>query len=339
MSKNIFSVWLKNGRVGATMQSLMPSILAVTIAIGAETFSWWIAAIAVLGVWCAHMACNLLDDYFDYKADMLKDREKVVRKGIKAYTAKYPYLTDGSATVGQLRGAILAFALVAIACGLIIGWQREWGILLIAAITALLGFFYSAPPIKFCYWGMGELVTGLIFGPLLMEGVYWAASGMLDWRVLSISIPIGLLVVNILYTHSMIDLEGDAASDKTTLAGLLKTDSAKLTMSWLVNFLPYLCVVVAVCLGWLHWAYLAVVLVLPRSIWLFWSLMQFCRKADFSKELEHPRKMLGNMGKDWEGVRKAGLDWFLIRWLTARNIVSGFCLIIIVVKIILLILR
>ena len=53
MSKNIFSVWLKNGRVGATMQSLMPSILAVTIAIGAETFSWWIAAIAVLGVWCA----------------------------------------------------------------------------------------------------------------------------------------------------------------------------------------------------------------------------------------------------------------------------------------------
>jgi 1,4-dihydroxy-2-naphthoate octaprenyltransferase len=186
---------------------------------------------------------------------------------------------------------------------------------------------------------MGELVTGLIFGPLLMEGVYWAASGMLDWRVLSISIPIGLLVVNILYTHSMIDLEGDAASDKTTLAGLLKTDSAKLTMSWLVNFLPYLCVVVAVYLGWLHWAYLAVVLVLPRSIWLFWSLIQFCRKADFSKELEHPRKMLGNMGKDWEGVRKAGLDWFLIRWLTARNIVSGFCLIIIVVKIILLILR
>ena len=76
MSKNIFSVWLKNGRVGATMQSLMPSILAVTIAIGAETFSWWIAAIAVLGVWCAHMACNLLDDYFDYKADMLKDRER-----------------------------------------------------------------------------------------------------------------------------------------------------------------------------------------------------------------------------------------------------------------------
>ena len=336
MTKNTLPKWLKNARVGATMQSLMPSVVAVVMAVGSDYFGWWQAFLAVAGVWFAHLACNLLDDYFDHKADMLKDRERVVRKGIKAYTAKYPYLTDGSATVSDLRKAIAVFCAVAAACGVAVACSRGWGILLIAAAAAVLGFFYSAPPVKFCYWGMGELVTGLIFGPLLMEGVYWAAAGVPDWRVLSISLPIGLLVVNILYTHSMIDLEGDAASDKLTLAGLLKSDSAKLTMSWMLNFLPYLCVLVAVGLGWLHPAYMAVVLMLPRSGWLFWSLIQFSKGADFSRELEHPRKFLGNMGKDWEGVRKAGLDWFLIRWLTARNIVSGFCLIIIVVKLILL---
>ena len=57
---------------------------------------------------------------------------------------------------------------------------------------------------------------------------------------------------------------------------------------------------------------------------------------DFEKELEHPRRMLGPMPKDWAGIRKAGLDWFLIRWMTARNIVSDFCLLFIVVKVILL---
>ena len=339
MARNHFSIWLKNARVGATMQSLMPAVVAVVMAIGGETFSWWPAVIAVAGVWCAHLACNLLDDYFDYKADMLKDRERVMRKGIKAYTAKYPYLTDGSATVGGLRKAIACFATVAVLCGAVVAAERGWSILLVAAAAGLLGFFYSAPPIKFCYWGMGEIVIGIIFGPLLMGGVYWAAAGAPSWQVMSISIPIGLLVVNILYTHSMIDLEGDAASDKLTLAGLLKIDGAKLTMSWLLNFVPYLCILIAVCLGWLHPAYLAVLLVLPRSVWLFWSLIQFCRKADFSHELEHPRWFLGNMGKDWEGVRKAGLDWFLIRWLTARNIVSAFCLIIVLIKIILLILK
>lgn len=337
MTKKTISFWLKNARVGATMQSLMPSVVAVVMAIGGGEFGWWQALLAVVGVWCAHLACNLLDDYFDHKADMLKDRERVVRKGIKAYTAKYPYLTDGSATVSDLKRAIATFGAVAVACGVAVACSRGWGILLIAATAAMLGFFYSAPPVKFCYWGMGELVTGLIFGPLLMEGVYWAAAGVPDWRVLSISLPLGLLVANILYTHSMIDLEGDAASDKLTLAGLLKSPGAKLAMSWLLNFLPYLCVVAAAILGWLHPAYLTVVLMLPRSIWLFWSLIKFSQGADFSHELERPRKFLGNMGKDWEGVRKAGLDWFLIRWLTARNIVSGFCLIIVIVKSILLI--
>ena len=57
---------------------------------------------------------------------------------------------------------------------------------------------------------------------------------------------------------------------------------------------------------------------------------------DFEKELERPRRMLGPMPKDWEGIRKAGLDWFLIRWMTARNIVSDFCLTFIIVKIVLL---
>ena len=161
-----------------------------------------------------------------------------------------------------------------------VGWQREWAILLIALAAGLLGFFYSAPPIKFCYLGMGEVVTGLIFGPLLMAGVYWAASGVMDLKVLAVSVPIGLLVVNILYTHSMIDLEGDAASDKLTLAGVMKYGWAKLAMSWVINFAPYICVVVAVAMGWLHLAYLAVLLLLPRSIWLYWSLVQFEKGAD-----------------------------------------------------------
>ena len=90
------------------MQSLMPSVVAVVTAIGTEGFSWWLALVAVAGVWCAHLACNLIDDYFDYKADMLKDRQEVVRKGIKAYTAKYPYLTDGSATLGSPGGRLAA---------------------------------------------------------------------------------------------------------------------------------------------------------------------------------------------------------------------------------------
>lgn len=329
--------WLSNARYTSLMQSLMPAILTVVMAISSTNFSWWISILAVIGVCAAHLSTNLLDDYFDYKADMLKDREKVVRRGIKAYTAKYPYLTDGSATLGKLRCAIAIISLIAILCGVIVAWQRGWSILWIALAAGLMGFFYSAPPIKFCYWGMGEVVTGIIFGPLLMLGTYWAAAGELDWSILSIAVPVGLLVVNILFTHSMIDLEGDKESDKLTLAGLLHYPKANLVMSFVLNFLPFVIIIVAAIIGYCHWGYIAVLLVIPRPIWLFWSLIQFQRQADFEAELAHPRKMLGPMLPNWENVRKTGLDWFLIRWLTARNIVSGFCFIVIVVKILLLI--
>lgn len=335
MKSNLIKTWLDNARSASSVQSIMPAVLTVVLAIGQEHFSWWLALLAVIGVWAAHLSMNLADDYFDYKADILKDRESVVRKGFKAFMAKYPYLTNGSATVADLRRAIAAFALIALACGGVIAWQRGWEILLIAALAGFLGMFYSAPPIKFCYWGMGELVIGLIFGPLLMAGVWWAAAGQFDWWILSVSVPVGLLVINILYTHSMIDREGDEASDKLTLAGLLRTTPLKLAASFLFNFAPFAIYTASVCLGTLHPLYLLVLLALPRAVWLFWSLVRFEQGKDIDREIEHPRWFLGSFG-NWEEKRASGLGWFLIRWFTARNIVSAFCLITILVHIVII---
>ena len=325
--------WFVNGRYGALVQSVMPAVLAVVLAIGHEGFNVWLSLLAVVGVEFAHLALNLSDDYFDYKADMLADRINVVRKGFKAYTAKYPYLTDGTATVGDLKKAIALFSLVAIVCGIVVLIFRGWPVVVIAAVTAFLGVFYSAPPLKLGFHGMGELIIGIVFGPLLMMGVYFAACGVIEPSVVWLSIPVGLLVVNILFTHSYIDNVGDGESDKLTLSGLLRTDRANLAMSFILNFLPSVLVVLAVILGRVPWPYLFTLLVLPRNIWLFWSLVKFSRKEEIP--LEKPAWYLGNMGK-WELYRKMGLDWYLIRWLTARNALSLFCLILIVVTLVLL---
>lgn len=325
--------WLKNGRVGALVQSVMPAVLAVVLAIGHEEFNVWLALIAVLGVECAHLALNLSDDYFDYKADMLADRVNVVRKGFKAYTAKYPYLTDGTASVGDLKKAIGLFSLISIVCGIVVLAFRGWPVAVIAVVTAFLGVFYSAPPLKLGFHGMGELIIGIIFGPLLMAGVFLAACGTIENNVIWLSLPVGLLVVNILFTHSYIDNVGDGESDKLTLAGLLRTDGANLAMSAVLNFLPSMLVIMAVVFGHLSWPYLFSLLVLPRNIWLFWSLVKFARKEEIP--LEKPAWFLGNMG-NWEVYRKLKIDWFLIRWLTARNALSLFCLIIMIVTLVLL---
>lgn len=320
---NQIKAWWTNARPTALMQSLMPAVLAVILALGQEGFSIVLALMAVVGVVLAHLGLNLCDDYFDYYVNTGASRQDLKRQGMRARTVKYPYLQDGSATLKDLRRVIVVFFALAVALGLCI-WLRRGNLLLwIFLATLVMGVFYSAPPLKLGYRGLGELVIGIIFGPLLMTGVYVSACGLFDWSIVFISIPVGLLVMNIVYTHSYIDQVADAASGKMTFARLLKTDTANLCACFVINLLPFALVVAGVLTGYLHWLYLLCLLVLPRAVWLLKSLLAFAYHPDF--DTKHPPRYMGRM-ENWEAICQAGLDWFMVRWYTARNLITGFCL-------------
>ena len=51
-----------------------------------------------------------------------------------------------------------------------------------------------------------------------MIGVQYAACGVLDARILLTSTAMGLLVTNILYSHSVLDRQADARMDKRLLS-------------------------------------------------------------------------------------------------------------------------
>lgn len=330
--KNL-KVWLKNARMVSLAQSLLPAILAVIMAINEQDFNIFLAILAVLGVVSAHLGMNLADDFFDYKVNTAESRKELNRQGFRARIVKYPYLTSNESSLKDLKRAITLFLLFAAVMGGIILISRfNWLIVLIAFLTLFLGISYSGFPFKFSYIGLGELVIGIIFGPLLMMGVYVASANRLDLSVILASIPIGLLVVNILFTHSFIDQKADESANKMTFARLLKSNKANLTASILFNFVPYLIIVTGIVLGYLPWLYLLIFLVLPRSIWLIKSLFEFIKSENTS--LAKPPKYMGNMG-DWEKFQQAGIDWFMARWLGARNILSLFCIVIIIINIIL----
>ena len=118
-----------------------------------------------------------------------------------------------------------------------------------------------------------------------------------------------------------------------TLARLLGSDKANMAAAVVINFLPYLIVVVAVLLKDMSALYLTVLLLIPNSIWLCRSLAAYNRGE--TGVPEKPLPWLGPMG-DWERVRARGIDWFLMRWMAARNILSGFCLIVLIVRLVLI---
>lgn len=194
----------------------------------------------------------------------------------------------------------------------------------------IIGVSYSGGPLKLGFRGLGELVIFIIFGPLMMTGIYYAVTGTLDWKILWLSAAVGLLVTNIVYSHSVLDSVPDRKMGKKTMAHLMGSGRGQIVFSAVLNTFPYLMTVVAVALGQLHPAYMAVLLVLPLSMWLVKSLDDFVNHREVPIE---PKVWMGPMG-DFQAYRKAGVDWFLLRWLTARNIVMMFCMIIIVVNLI-----
>ena len=320
--------WLNNARYVALPQSMLPAWVAVCLAYPSSAFSWGLATFAVIGVAFGHLGINLWDDYFDYKKDHQIIRNRLNSIGIRARIAKCNYLSSNQATTKQLFFAASFFCAIALLAGMIIFFQRGSSILIISVITALLGIGYSGAPFQFSYRGLGEVVIGLVFGPLLMAGVYLSACGSLSAQLLFLSIPIGLLVTNIVYTHSVIDFEADKAMNKRTFAVLLAKKNRISFVSFLLIFLPFLLIGLGIGLKILSIGYAFVFVILYMAIYLFRIIILF--QNGLHKKIQ-PKWWMGVM-ENWKEIEAVGIDWFMIRWYLARNLLVLFCLIIIIVS-------
>lgn len=330
VSGSNLSFWLKNARPISLPQSLLPALTAVALSYGGEEFNLIAAVLSVIGVILLHLGLNLLDDWFDYKVGSAEARAKVADEGFRGRMIKYPYLTSGEATHSQLLKAVAVFLSASALIGIIITMIRGWEILWWIATGIVIGVSYSGRPLKLGFRGLGEMVIFIMFGPLLMTGVHYAITGTLGWKIICLSVAVGLLVTNIVYSHSVLDAVPDRKMGKKTMAHLMGSGKGQIAFSAMLNIFPYLIVTAAVILGKMHPAYLAVLLVMPVSLWLVGSLNDFVNGREVKVE---PKKWMGPMG-DFEKYRQAGIDWFLLRWLTARNIVMFFCIIVIVVNLI-----
>jgi len=328
---NIIKKWYKNARPMSLPQSILPALLAVVMAMNhKEGFSILIAILSIFAVGIVHLAMNLADDYFDY---LENNRQKKFsnKNTLELRKDKYPYLLDGSTTKKDLRNVIIIMFAMATILGAVIFVYREFNILLllVAIMVLVIGISYSARPLQLGYRGLGELVIGLLFGPLSMIGVYVASCGVFKMDILLISLPVGMLVTNIVYIHSQIDYKADEQAGKKTWARVLKQDKYNLIFSYFLLIMPYVCIFIGIIFFDMHWDYLFVLLTLPMSIWLLRSLNKWYRKETL--QIDKYPKYFGPM-PPLDKMKEFGIEW--IRWPIARNICSFYCVIAIIVNII-----
>ncbi len=188
-------------------------------------FLTWI--ILTLGLFIAHGTNNLINDYTDFSRGIDKDNYFRTQYGVhplaQGFWSRRTHLIwfGVSGILATLAGV---YALFYTHFAPLVVWFFVFG--------ALILLFYTYP-LK--YVGIGELSIFIIWGPLMIGGVYFVLTGVWSWMVLLASIPVGLNVVTINLGKHTDKLKEDRVKGVRTLPVLLGETAARyITISAIV---------------------------------------------------------------------------------------------------------
>jgi len=157
---------------------------------------------------CAHVSVSFSNDYFDRKSDV--NSVHTTFSGGSRVLVDHPKLEN-------LALGLAIFFLVASAIATLVFtfvFAYSYWFVAFAILGGLLGWFYTAPPLKFAYRKLGEVVTVLALG-LMMPGIgYFIAFGSIDLFFAFFIFPLSCYGLLFILTVEMPDVENDRNGNK-----------------------------------------------------------------------------------------------------------------------------
>lgn len=240
-------VWLKAARAPFLVVSAIPAALGGIVAFAHGSFDWSVFAAAFVGVVMAHSAADFIDDYFDFKNGNLANKDQQFHDSP---------LIRGEVTPRQVLAAFGLCMAIALAAGLYLLAVVGMPVLVMTLIGAFIVLFYTAPPIRLNYRGLGETALFLAFGPMIVFGVYFVLTNTFSWEPLLISFPLGVFIMNVGVVSNIFDHDDDVQSGKHTMPVRLGQARAVQVLA-VLTVAAYAELVIAVVLGMLPvWALL-----------------------------------------------------------------------------------
>lgn len=213
-----FSDWVIAVRPWSFPASAMPIIVTIAYLFWkGAAINWLYGAWALVGMMLFHMTGNTWSDYFDFK-------KKVDAND--TFGAKT--ITTGMFEAREIRNLAIGLLIISVACGL--GLFAVTGLPLLWIGLAGMALTLLYPLMKFN--ALGDLDILLTFAFLPTLGASYAATGMIDWSVLYVALPVGLITDGILHSNNTRDVLTDKRAGITTMAMAL---GGKFS-SWLYAF-------------------------------------------------------------------------------------------------------
>ncbi len=248
--------WFKAARAPFLIVSILPCMLAGIIAYARGSFDTLIFVMATLGVVMAHSAGDFVDDYFDFQKGNL---------GNKVQQFHDSPLIDGKVTLKQVLIATILCLGIAFIAGVIIFIKVGTPVLILVAIGLFIVFFYTSPPFRLNYRGLGETMLFLAFGPMIVFGVVYVLTRQVTIEPFLVSLIPGVFTMNVGIVSNTFDYHDDIRSGKRTLSVRFGQANAMRIMT-VATFIAYLAIIVGVIMQILPIWTLLVLATIPLAV-------------------------------------------------------------------------
>lgn len=231
-------------------------------------WQWVDALLTLLFALAAHAGANVFNDVFDADGS---DAHNTAR--LYPFTGGSRFIQNGVLSQVEMhRFAWSLFLAVALA-GFWLVWRTGWVLLPIGVTGLLVGWAYSANPLRLNSRGWGELSIVLGFG-LIVVGSEVVQSLQLSEAGLGLAVLYGLMLMNLLYVNQFPDYEADVRAGKRHWVVRLGPQYAR----WGYGFAPLLAslgLLVGCYLSWFPSLALLGLLAMPLALLAWRNLMQY----------------------------------------------------------------
>jgi len=249
-------IWFKAARAPFLVVSLIPAILGGLIGYYSGYFDWTIFVLATVGIVMAHGAADFVDDYYDFKNGNLGNKDQQFHDSP---------LIRGQVTLRQVMIATLISLGIALAAGIILLIQVGLPVLYMMLAGTFIVLFYTAPPIRLNYRGLGETMLFFAFGPLIVFGTYYVLTRSFSWEPLFASIAPGIFTMNVGIVSNTFDYDDDVKSGKKCIPVRFGQKVA-VYIILIGTILAYLGVIAGVLLEFLPKGALLTLLTIPLAV-------------------------------------------------------------------------
>lgn len=218
--------WKEAVRPLSLTASLIPLMLGGAVAFAAtQTFNLTLFILTLLGGVMIQAGTNMINDWKDAE----RDNDNV--EGIRPFTGGSRMIQLGLISRADMGFFGILLSTVAALIGIYLVYASGWGLIPLIAYGLLAGIYYTSIQGKFSFInmapGLAEFLIATTYGVFMTMGAFYVQTGYFTMQVFLLSLPVAILITNVLLINQFQDADSDQKTQKKTLVVRVGKERAK----------------------------------------------------------------------------------------------------------------